>query len=327
MNNESSSIGIVIPAYNCARYLGDAIRSCRTQLRENDQIVIVNDGSTEPLDSIEAEFLDDGQVLWINQENRGISAARNAAVAASSTDFVRFLDADDIMLPDSLNAARRFLSRFPDTDFLFSDYYMSNKPETRVLFSKTDPTMLENYIPVGQSAANSESWLVDTQFNEDYCSKRIDPSIVCTDTVTLRRKVFDQVGGFDLGLKVAEDHELWKRALETSRAGYIHSVPGAVYFRWRGSKEKYRENYETEKAKHLAGLKQSAFSKEYWRSRKQLSDNALRYIYWISPLKMSSRQIFKYAAESFGYLPFRMRQARYVILALLPKSFIRKLMK
>ncbi|HOM77565.1 MAG TPA: glycosyltransferase family A protein, partial [Anaerohalosphaeraceae bacterium] len=91
--HDKRSISVVIPAYNCQAYIRRAIDSVLGQSRPADEIIVVDDGSTDG--TAEAVRTYGAKVILIQQENAGVSAARNAGIRAASGDWIAFLDADD----------------------------------------------------------------------------------------------------------------------------------------------------------------------------------------------------------------------------------------
>lgn len=91
---------VVVPAYNAARYLGDAIESILGQSRPADEIIVVDDGSTDDTAALVRRFGD--AVRYVYQPNAGLGAARNRGIELSSGDCLAFLDADDVWPADSL---------------------------------------------------------------------------------------------------------------------------------------------------------------------------------------------------------------------------------
>jgi glycosyltransferase involved in cell wall biosynthesis len=102
-------VSCVIPAYNAERFLADAIESILAQTHALFEVIVVDDGSTDGTAGIAGRYRD--RVRCVTQANAGLAAARNAGVGAASGDFVAFLDADDLWLPEKL---ARQLGRFAD---------------------------------------------------------------------------------------------------------------------------------------------------------------------------------------------------------------------
>ena len=95
-------VSIIIPAHNCEKYIADAINSCINQNYSNIEIIVVNDGSTDSTQVIVEGFLYDPRVKLINQENQGVSTARNVGINNSSGKYITFLDSDDTLAPDTI---------------------------------------------------------------------------------------------------------------------------------------------------------------------------------------------------------------------------------
>src|SRR6266446_7561688 len=102
-------VTIIIPAYNVAPYIGETLDSVFAQTFADYEIIVINDGSpdTEDLERALARFID--RINYLKQENRGASAARNAGLHAARGEFVAFLDADDLWLPNYLDEQMKFI--------------------------------------------------------------------------------------------------------------------------------------------------------------------------------------------------------------------------
>ena len=96
---------VIIPSYNSAAFLPQALDSLLSQTTGDFEIVVVDDGSTDDTQQIlDAYAAKDPRVRCVRQENAGVSAARNNGLAAAKGDWVTFLDADDTYAPDTLQA-------------------------------------------------------------------------------------------------------------------------------------------------------------------------------------------------------------------------------
>src|SRR5215217_1494790 len=94
-------ISVIIPCYNQAKYLGEAIESVLGQTYRNFEIIVVDDGSTDDTVEVAGSY---GEVECVEQENRGLAEARNAGVRASKGEYLVFLDADDRLLARAFEA-------------------------------------------------------------------------------------------------------------------------------------------------------------------------------------------------------------------------------
>lgn len=135
MNNIKPSVSIIVPAFNCERYIEQCIKSLQNQTFEDIEIIIINDGSTDSTPKLAAEFQkNDPRIIIINTENSGVSAARNTGIDAARGQYIAFVDADD-----HADAAmiERLVDSIFDSDMAICNYIevvdcMHNKRETGV---------------------------------------------------------------------------------------------------------------------------------------------------------------------------------------------------
>jgi glycosyltransferase involved in cell wall biosynthesis len=148
---DSGSLGLVsviIPAYNAAPYIKETLDSVFAQTYPHFQVIVVNDGSpdTPELEQVLAPYL--SRVIYITQENRGLSGARNTGLRAATGNLVALLDADDIWLPNYLERQTCYLNEHPERDLVycnarfFGDSVYNGKEFMDVCPSKGEPTSL-----------------------------------------------------------------------------------------------------------------------------------------------------------------------------------------
>ena len=113
---------LIIPTFNHARFVGAAIDSALAQTVSAFEVIVVDDGSTDETPAVLARYA--GRVRVLRQENRGLSAARNAGLAAAHGTFVSFLDADDVMAPTKLTAQLEVLERSHAIGWTYCDVLM-----------------------------------------------------------------------------------------------------------------------------------------------------------------------------------------------------------
>jgi glycosyltransferase involved in cell wall biosynthesis len=114
------SVSIVIPTFNRAALLERALRSAHTQCEAGDEVLVVDDGSTDETEAAAHTF--GPQVKYLRTQHKGAGAARNAGLRAAAGDLVAFLDSDDEWYPGKLSAQRAILEQFSEILFLFSDF-------------------------------------------------------------------------------------------------------------------------------------------------------------------------------------------------------------
>lgn len=195
---------VVMPAYNAARFVREAIQSVLEQTLHTLALVVVDDGSTDDTLAI-ARSVDDPRVLVLTGANRGPSHARNLGIAAPiSSRYVAFIDADDLWDPSKLAVQTAFLAANPDV--LAAGSYMRYGSSSGKHLGTTGQTISrEQVAKIGRS--------------------EMFPFVLSSLVVT--RAALDQAGGFDevLGRHGAEDLDLYARL---ARLGRIACVPEAL---------------------------------------------------------------------------------------------------
>lgn len=117
--NGSQGISVIIPSYNSARFVPEAVESALAQTVPPDEIIVVDDGST---DDTQARLLPyRGSIRYISQRNAGVAAARNRGIRASRGSLIAFLDADDRWLPQKLERQLECLAAHPDSGLVHTD--------------------------------------------------------------------------------------------------------------------------------------------------------------------------------------------------------------
>ena len=195
---QNDLVSVVIPLWNQGQYLADAIESVRACGHRNIEIVVVDDGSTEPETIAAFDAL--RNVVKVRQPNAGLSAARNAGIAAASGRYVVPLDADDLLPAGFVAAALQALSRDPELAYVTG--YVRH-------FGLLDHT----YVPVGH--VPGLSLVLNTHARA---------------TALFRKTAIEAVGGYDEELPACEDWDLY---LSLAAAGYRSDVLPIVGQRYR----------------------------------------------------------------------------------------------
>lgn len=186
--SNSPIVSVIIPAYNASRYLKETIESLLVQSYSNLEIIIINDGSTDDTETVIRPFLTEKRIKYFSQANGGISKARNKGVVCSQGVYIAFLDADDLALPERIEEQVDFLEKNSDYGVAYSQFQSFIEGRSRRLFTYRR-----------------------TGFSGNIFQPLLQYSFICPSTVMLRRKVFDDVGGFDEQFRDAEDWDLWRR--------------------------------------------------------------------------------------------------------------------
>jgi glycosyltransferase involved in cell wall biosynthesis len=206
-------VSVVIAAYNAARYISQALDSVKAQTFNDYEVIVVNDGSDDREELEQILQSHPLPISYISQENRGVSAARNAAIRIAKGEFYAQLDSDDQWTPDYLEVQLAFLRDNPDVALVYPNAKIIGDMGTAGLeFMKLCPS---------EGEVSFES-LVRQQVSVLTC-------------VTARMSAIRAAGMFDESLRSCEDFDLWLRiAKNVGRIAY-HRQPLALYRRHEGS--------------------------------------------------------------------------------------------
>jgi glycosyltransferase involved in cell wall biosynthesis len=197
--SDRPTISAVIPAYNNAAYLPDAVASVRAQSVPVREIIVVDDGSTDNTAAVVATLGAD--IRYLRQINAGPSAARNAGIAAAQGEFIAFLDADDQWTPDKTAQQLAVFEKHPELVLIAADMAETDIDGRTILVpSVLDKHKLRDGFRTleGRPLPNALSAVLRKNF-------------IPTGTVLVRRDVFDQVGMFNTNIRYGEDLEMWSR--------------------------------------------------------------------------------------------------------------------
>jgi glycosyltransferase involved in cell wall biosynthesis len=176
-------VSIVIPCHNHARFLPEAVGSALTQSHEDVEVVVVDDGSTDESAAVASGF----GVRVVRQSNQGLSSARNAGLAASCGDVVIFLDADDRLRPQAARAGVAALERTPAAMLAVGRCVLVDE------FGAPLPT---------------DQPRITQRFYEELLRRNY---IWTPALAAFRRRVFEEVGGFDPRVNPSADYDIYLR--------------------------------------------------------------------------------------------------------------------
>lgn len=190
-------VSVIIPTYNHARYLPDAIESVLGQSFADWEAIVVDDGSRDDTSEVMGRF-GDSRLRYVWQENRGLSGARNTGITRARGEHIALLDADDIWEPAFLERSVALLERSPDIGATYCGFrYMD---------------AAGNLLP--QSVMKMVS--ADRFRNELLLGNWLSPG-----TVLVRASLYRTAGPFDEALRACEDFDMWLRmSVDHSFAGF-----------------------------------------------------------------------------------------------------------
>lgn len=187
----SLSVSIVIPCYNSAQFVRDALDSALAQDYDALDIVVVNDGSTDDFAARTASYGDNPRIKIVAQENRGLPAARNRGIRESHGAYLKFLDADDWLAPQTISKQIAAFQKNPDLGLVYCDLRRVDRAGSA----------LDDY-----SVAKARRIL-----NGDILPSLLVGGYFTPHTVLVPRRVLERVGLFDETLGGTADTEMWMR--------------------------------------------------------------------------------------------------------------------
>lgn len=185
-------ISVIIPTFNRARLLIQAIKSVQNQTYKPKEIIVVDDGSTDETKKLVKNL----PIKYIFQENRGVSSARNSGIQQAQSDWIAFLDSDDIWDIEKLAHHKSF-----------------NENSSKLLCSFTDEKWIRNDKEIQPKAHLQKE---NPTFENSLRTCKIG-----TSTFFTHKSLFEDIGYFDESLSACEDYDMWLRILRNHKIAYI----------------------------------------------------------------------------------------------------------
>ncbi len=303
-------ISVVMPCYNAAAYLEQAVRSVMDQSLPGVELIVVDDGSTDASPAMVARLQQvfGSRLAATNQANAGPYPARNRGLKLARGEFVAFLDADDWWAPDCLEKLHRELTAYPQAALAYCGWQNVGLPGPRGA----------PYVPPDYELEDKAA-----RFLRAAAPWPIHAALV-------RRSVMDEVGGFDLDLPTCMDYDLW---LRIAVARPIRLVPEVLAF-YRHHESGQITSTQWRQARN-SWLVKRKFVRQHPQQVTHLSPPELRELidggllrrgydnFWRRDLE-SAQRIFRMSLLKGGW---RAKDLRYLLPSLLPAPVFRRLVQ
>jgi glycosyltransferase involved in cell wall biosynthesis len=302
-------ISVVMPCYNAAPYVEEAIASVLQQTYPQIELIIVDDGSTDASVQIMSRLAaaNPGRITVLHQTNSGPYAARNYGLAHANGNFIAFLDADDTWHPEALE-----------------------KLHTAMIETLADVAYC-GWQNVGESAANMQPYIPPNYAESDAAALFLKSCPWPINGVLLRRQLVDSLRGFSERLPTAMDYDLWLRLLATQPT--VVRVPQVLAFyrryprgnaqipRWRQVFDaiRVREDFIRRHPAPVAHLSTAERDAQVYSS---LLSEAYR-CHWRRDTD-SSRRLFR---RAFRKADWKARDAKYILASFLPAPLFTSLIR
>ena len=185
-SQQGDLVSIIIPNFNHAQYIGDAIQSVLVQKYRNFEIIVVDDGSTDNSREVITKFGDKVKYIW--QENQGLSAARNTGIQAARGNYIGLLDADDMYEQDYLNTLMSRLKADSNAAGIYCGYQFVDHHN--------------------RSLPQVENRLI---LPEQLFRTLVDGNFLVPESMFVHRYCYENCGLFDEKLRACEDWDMWLR--------------------------------------------------------------------------------------------------------------------
>lgn len=195
-------VSVIIPAYNCGGHISEAVDSVLGQTYKDIEAIIVDDGSTD--NTKEALKRYEGKIRYVYQEHGGVSRARNLGISRSSGEYIAFLDADDIWVPEKLAKEMVFLEENKDAGLVACDLDVFDE----------NGMLGETYF--GRSGFEYGSRIEGKGFKS-----LLEHNFCNLSAVLIRKELLDRIGLFDERIVCGEDLDIFLRAAACSRIGVM----------------------------------------------------------------------------------------------------------
>jgi glycosyltransferase involved in cell wall biosynthesis len=198
LKTNPSLVSVIIPCFNCERWIGEAVESCLNQTYPNLEIIVVDDGSTDRSLEILNAFVP--RITLETGSNRGGNVARNRGFALSTGEYIQYLDGDDYLEPDKIARQVRFLKEM-GADVVYGDW------------------RYRTHLSDGSSSYLSEIRI--SGYQEDVVASLLSNWWVFLGAILYSRQVVDQVSGWDETLRAAQDQDFLRSvALSGAKISY-----------------------------------------------------------------------------------------------------------
>ncbi|MGC1456589.1 MAG: glycosyltransferase family A protein [Nitrospirota bacterium] len=203
-------VSVIIPLFNKARFIRRSLDSVLMQTIKDYEVIVVDDGSTDDGPEIVAGY-GDRRIRLIRQENRGVSAARNAGIKAASGHYIAFLDADDTWKTNYLEIVASLIERYPGAGAYATAYEIvrRNGMVVRPEYKGVPRQPWQGLLP-------------------SYFRSSLGTPPVCSSATTVPKYVIHEVGFFPVGIPLGEDLDMWGRIALRYPIAFCNKI-GASY--------------------------------------------------------------------------------------------------
>lgn len=253
---ESPLVSVLVPCFNYAEYVGDALRSILSQNYKNFELIIVDDGSTDDSARVIQNVLKEEhgglvrRAVFLRQENQGVSAALNTALASARGEYIATFDADDLMSPGRLELQVDYLQQNPLVGCVGGEAVRIDE-QGRLLPKKDKQRQVRRY---------------------DFSQALAKALVVGGGVAMYRREAMDEAGGYDSAIKIQD----FQMTLKVAYAGFFVVMLPEVVTLYRKHGDSLSKNYKAEYRYGLELIESYKSHPSYNAAKAKLISRALR---------------------------------------------------
>lgn len=209
-------VSIIIPAFNREQFIARAIDSALVQTRAADEIIVVDDGSTDATPRLVRQYGDRVRLIQIENNGAGPSRPRNVGIAIATSEYFTLLDSDDLLEPTLLERHRAVLQKSPSVGLIGGNYFTAvyspqGTGSRRPAYSSIVESLPKRSVGEGE-------YLIDQRVaHTAYCRG----NYIQNSGVTVRKSLWEEVGGYDESLRTSNDFDFFIRVLAKCDIAYI----------------------------------------------------------------------------------------------------------
>ncbi|MBP1750280.1 MAG: glycosyltransferase, partial [Deltaproteobacteria bacterium] len=194
-------VSIIIPVYNGADYMREAIDSALAQTYENLEVIVINDGSNDggQTEAVAREY--GNRISFYSKENGGVSSALNMGIRKMTGEYFSWLSHDDVYHKEKIEVQIKYLKEHPGTTITYSDFEIIDEISRRIRLKRL-------------KSVPSDQFRYSITVN----------SLVNGCTFLIPKTCFDTCGFFDESLKIVQDYDMWFRLANSYRIDHIPEV-------------------------------------------------------------------------------------------------------
>jgi glycosyltransferase involved in cell wall biosynthesis len=223
------TVSVMIPCFNHGHFLAETIESVLAQTKAVDEIIVIDDGSTDRTSQVASSYLD--AIQYVYKANGGVSTALNAGIRRATGDWVCWLSADDLFMPNKIERQLEYVRVHPNVGLVYTDFYIVGEDANEIISRARSSTFPDR-----------KTW--EEQLLKTGC-------LFNGSTTMIRRTLFYKVGLFHPELLHSQDYNMWIRLAGACDFGFVPEP--LVKYRWHKGNEEHREkpNEYRERARQL----------------------------------------------------------------------------